>query len=155
MIRRLAPMISDAERTDAAELARLRVEAPHWNSLLNRCGTAVGMRAGDDIDNVPERVETRIAELGSKLADREETLERARVVAIDLSGQVMEVEDKLSRAKMALHVEEDDAGNALGRWAELEQHLRRAERYNKWALGLAIFSIFCWVAVWWEYACYT
>lgn len=38
-------------------------EASHWNALLSRCGTAVGMSPGEDMETVPARVEDRVKEL--------------------------------------------------------------------------------------------
>lgn len=94
-------MITDAERNDAAQIARLRTEAAHWNLLLNRCGHAVGMAAGDDMETVPERVEARIAFLEGYVADREKTIGFAREVAKDLSGQIRDLEQRLEQQRLA------------------------------------------------------
>ncbi len=94
-------MITDAERNHAAELTRVSMEANRWNLLLNRCGNAVGMRAGDDMDAVPERVEARIALLEGYVADREKTIESARGVAKDLTGQIRVLVGQLEELRLA------------------------------------------------------
>lgn len=103
-----------------AELANERDEAVqlkvYWNALLNQCGAAVNMRAGDAMDSVPECVRSCVTKLEAEnehLRTRFDTLGVAHRRNADEHVKDMREFQTGIRELMQLHVDYENARNTI------------------------------------------
>ena len=126
-----------SERDEALSRAvDLDESSAHWNSLLNRCGNAVGMRAGDDMDAVAERVESMAASDSSSrsgLADElNQAEEQSSLFSKELNAVVSLLDERPARNVLFGPGIEDGVAHVVNK-----RLLRDASRIEKLTAQLA------------------